>query len=83
MATSDESVWPEIAKAEADGRHEIVLSGSDISKRISERPGFDLPIKFYQLKSLNYIDISGTSLQNLSEQLGELDMLQNLVLRVC
>ena len=86
MATPDatsSAAWPEIAKAKADGRHEIVLSGPEISTRISERPGLDLPVELFALHSVNYLDISGTSLLNLSDLLGELEMLQNLVLRVC
>ena len=86
MATPDatsSAAWPEIIKAKADGRHEIVLSGPEISIRISERPGLDLPVELFALHSVNYLDISGTSLQNLSDLLGELEMLQNLVLRVC
>lgn len=70
--------WPEVVQAKEEHRHELVLSGSDVSQRISKK-GLDDGI--YELHALNFLEISKTSLTVLSESLGELSNLTNLQLR--
>ena len=71
-------MWPETQKAKADNRHELVLSGTDVARRIEE-DGFDEDI--YSLVSLNFLEVSRTTLKLLGSEIGQLVKMQNLVLR--
>jgi len=71
------STWEEVEVARDESRHELVLSGADISKKI-ERKGLDENI--FRLVALNFLEISKTSLSSLSPRLSNLASLTNLVL---
>lgn len=71
------SVWPEVATAKSDNRHEIKLSGAAISKRISES-GLDGSV--FQLTGLNLLNISETCLTTIPDDIKRLVNLQSLLL---
>lgn len=71
------STWVEVLQADKEKRRELVLQGPDVSKRIDEG-GLDESI--FSLNTLNYLEISRTSLTNLSCGVAKLDNLTSLVL---
>lgn len=71
------SVWPEVATAKSENRHEIKLSGAAISKRISET-GLDGSV--FQLTGLNLLNISETCLSHIPDDIKRLVNLQSLLL---
>lgn len=70
-------MWPEIEKADTEKRHELTLSGREISARIS-KDGLDKSL--FNLVELNYLNVSNTTLESFPEELGQLKKLQTLVL---
>lgn len=70
-------MWPEIEKAKKENRHEIVLTGKEITQRIQEN-GLDLTL--FDLDGLNYLNISDTCLSVIPDQIQSLVNLQTLVL---
>jgi len=77
MATVD--TWDEIRQAEEDSRHELHLNGDVITQKLEKANG-ELPASLFQLKSLNYLEISDTSLSFLSDNVKNLECLINLAL---
>lgn len=72
-----EDTWNEIILVAKENRHELVLSGPTISKRISSS-GIDPAL--FNLQSLNYLNIHQTDLTEIPEQIGKLVNLTTLVL---
>ena len=70
-------MWPEVEQVKTENRHELRLVGSSISERI-DNDGLDANI--FALNSLNYLEISKTSLVVLPSGIGQLENLINLVL---
>ncbi|KAM4570546.1 leucine-rich repeat-containing protein 47 [Fundulus diaphanus] len=76
---SDMEQWPEVDKAAAERRRELVLQGSGVDKRISSCGG--LPSSLYGLQLLNYLEVSQCpSLTEIHGQIQHLTNLQSLVL---
>jgi len=75
---SGKACWSEVRKVKDENRHELVLTGEEVSSRISET-GLDENI--FLLSNLNFLEISKTSLDVLSDHVGKLENLQHLVLR--
>jgi hypothetical protein len=73
------STWMEISLAIQENRHELKLQGPTISQYI-EQNGVDS--RLFQLNHLNYLDFSKTCLSELSDDLGCLVNLTNLVLYI-
>lgn len=74
----DTQKWPEIEKASAGKRRELVLQGSVVDKRISSG---GLTSAIYSLKLLNYLEISQCpSLTEIHEDIQQLTNLQSLIL---
>lgn len=74
----DTQKWPEIEKASAGKRRELVLQGSVVDGRISSG---GLPSAIYSLKLLNYLEISQCpSLTEIHEDIQQLTNLQSLIL---
>lgn len=71
------SVWPEVATAKSENRHEIKLAGAAISKRISEN-GLDQSI--FSITNLNLLNISDTCLEVIPDNIKRLVNLQTLLL---
>lgn len=71
--------WAEVATAREQKRHELVLSGGEVSSRI-ERCDGGLHADVYALSSLNYLCVSETSLRRVAPALSELCNLTSLVL---
>uniref|UniRef100_T1J910 B3/B4 tRNA-binding domain-containing protein n=1 Tax=Strigamia maritima TaxID=126957 RepID=T1J910_STRMM len=69
--------WYEVKQAKAENRYELVLSGADVSKRISEN-GLDMSI--FTLINLNFLEISKTTLPTLPDHVADLSNLMQLVL---
>ncbi|XP_078697796.1 leucine-rich repeat-containing protein 47-like [Branchiostoma floridae x Branchiostoma belcheri] len=69
--------WEEVQVALKESRRELVLSGANIDQKIKLN-GVDPSI--YQLRLLNFLEISRTCMSELSEELGNLTALQNLIL---
>lgn len=75
----DTQKWPEIEKASAGKRRELVLQGSGVDGRISSHGG--LPSAIYSLTLLNYLEISQCpSLTEIHEDIQQLTNLQSLIL---
>ena len=72
-------MWPEVEAAKKDNRKELLLDGAAISKRIEESGGLDSGL--FELKDLNFLRISQTSLQTVDSRLSQLsEKLTSLVL---
>ncbi|GAA53704.1 leucine-rich repeat-containing protein 47 [Clonorchis sinensis] len=67
--------WPIVTTALAENRHELVLAGPDIAKLITDT---GLDDRIYALERLNFLEISQTGLDSLSEKLGNLKQLAQL-----
>lgn len=70
-------MWLEVQQVQEHQRRELTLTGPEISKRISET-GLDDHI--YELISLNFLEISKTTLALLDEKIGSLRSLNRLIL---
>jgi len=71
--------WQEIDDALESGRHELHLNGDIISDKLKRSEG-SLPSTLFDLSSLNYLEISDTTLTSLPPQVGKLTNLLNLAL---
>lgn len=69
--------WQEVLNAEKEKKHELILSGNEISERIS-KAGLDLTI--FNLTNLNYLNIHATVLASVPDEIQKLVNLQTLVL---
>uniref|UniRef100_A0A1Y1M253 B3/B4 tRNA-binding domain-containing protein n=1 Tax=Photinus pyralis TaxID=7054 RepID=A0A1Y1M253_PHOPY len=69
--------WPEVLTAQNENRHEIILTGREISNSIS-RNGVDPTL--FTLVNLNYLNIHSTGLETLPDAIEKLHNLQTLVL---
>lgn len=75
----DTEKWPEIEKAAAEKRRELVLQGPGVDKRISSLGGLSPSI--YSLTLLNYLEVSQCpSLTEIHEGIQHLTHLQSLIL---
>ncbi|XP_071805095.1 leucine-rich repeat-containing protein 47-like [Asterias amurensis] len=72
------AMWEEIAQARKENRRELLLHGPQISERIT-KSGLDNTV--FSLELLNYLEISDSTLTELSNEIGNLVNLINLVLR--
>ncbi|XP_074641705.1 leucine-rich repeat-containing protein 47-like [Tubulanus polymorphus] len=71
------SIWPEIKNVRDEKRHELVLHGADISRRI-DSGGVDDSL--FLLEHLNLLEIFKTTLKELPHSVGQLSNLTSLVL---
>lgn len=69
--------WFEITQVVKENRHELVLSGPDISEKISQH-GLDPAL--FKLDGINYLNINHTCLEDVPDKIGDLQNLTNLVL---
>ncbi|XP_057331602.1 leucine-rich repeat-containing protein 47-like [Microplitis mediator] len=69
--------WNEIEQVKKEKRHELILSGASISEKIKS---FGLSDELFNCETLNYLNISHTCLQFISEEIGRLTNLTTLVL---
>ncbi|XP_067015352.2 leucine-rich repeat-containing protein 47 [Anabrus simplex] len=74
---SFDHLWPEIKSAKTENKHELVLGGPAISKRI-ESSGFDNEL--FSVTHLNFLNINDTCLEHVSPNVGNLVNLTTLVL---
>ncbi|KAL3270608.1 hypothetical protein HHI36_021142 [Cryptolaemus montrouzieri] len=70
-------MWPEIDIAKKENRHEIILTGSSVNERINKE-GLDTSV--FTLIGLNYLNINGTSINEIPDDISKLTGLQTLVL---
>ena len=73
----NEDTWHEIVTAAKEHRHELILTGPSISKKIA-RSGIDPAL--FSLQNLNYLNIHQTDLLEIPEEIGNLINLTTLVL---
>lgn len=71
--------WEEIEEAAENGRHELHLNGDLITEKLKRNEG-ELPNALFDLTSLNYLEISDTSLSSVPADVGKLNNLLNLAL---
>lgn len=71
------TAWPEVSQIFKENRHELVLSGGKVAQRIAS-DGLDKNI--FHLQSLNYLNISQSSLEIIPEDISKLENLTTLVL---
>ncbi|XP_072035633.1 leucine-rich repeat-containing protein 47-like [Amphiura filiformis] len=71
-------VWEEVSQALAENRRELVLTGKEIANKI-QKHGVDN--RLYTLNLLNFLEISAVELSEVSNDIGNLEHLVNLVLR--
>ncbi|XP_077410854.1 leucine-rich repeat-containing protein 47 [Vanacampus margaritifer] len=75
----DKKTWPEVEKAAAEKRRELVLQGTAANTKISSLGG--LPSAIYSLTLLNYLEVSQCpSLTEIHEDIRHLTNLQSLIL---
>lgn len=75
----DSEKWPEIQKAAAGKRRELVLQGPTVDERISSGGGLNPAI--YSLSLLNYLEVSQCpSLTEIHEDIQHLENLSSLIL---
>lgn len=70
-------MWPEISQARAENRHELILSGGEISQRLLQE---GLDPNLFKLIGLNLLRISETTLDSLQNEIANLVNLQSLLL---
>lgn len=70
-------IWKEVQQVQEEKRCELVLSGPLYSERI-DNDGLDSAI--FDIKHLNFLEISKTSLKDLPPKLGELSNLTRMVI---
>ncbi|CDW53689.1 leucine rich repeat containing protein 47 [Trichuris trichiura] len=71
--------WPELAQLLKEERHELKVTGSELNSRLEKCGG--LPVELFKLPSLNFVELSHSSLSHMPEDIGEMSHLTNLVLR--
>lgn len=71
------AAWPEIQSVIKDNRYELILSGNSVSDRIKKN---NLSDELFSCKSLNFLQISDTCLNEISPKIKMLDNLTSLVL---
>lgn len=69
--------WYEISQVIKSNRHELVLSGAEISEKIKSE---GLDPNLFKLDGINYLNIHQTCLETVPEEIGNLQNLTNLVL---
>ena len=69
--------WDEVEQAAAQNRHELVLTGPEIASRV-EKSGLDNAV--FDLKDLNFLEISKAHLTAVPDTLSNLSNLTNLVI---
>ncbi|XP_077371015.1 leucine-rich repeat-containing protein 47 [Festucalex cinctus] len=75
----DKKTWPEVEKAAAENRRELVLQGTAANAKISSHGGLSSAI--YSLTLLNYLEVSQCpSLTEIHEDIRHLTNLQSLIL---
>ncbi|CAL8077151.1 unnamed protein product [Calicophoron daubneyi] len=67
--------WPIVTTALAENRHELVLSGSDISKLLTNS---GLDERIFELNRLNFLEISHSCLQTVPKKISNLKKLTQL-----
>ena len=72
------AAWDEIELVKKENRHELVLTGEDISQRIDE-DGLDESL--YKLDAVNFLEISRTTLKVLGHAIGDMKSLTTLILQ--
>lgn len=70
-------MWPEITSGKSENKRELKLAGAEISERINAN-GLDSDL--FALDTLNLLNISDTSLQQLPAEISNLTNLQTLLL---
>ncbi|KFD55740.1 hypothetical protein M514_20254 [Trichuris suis] len=71
--------WPELAQLLKEERHELKVTGSELNSRLEKCGG--LPVELFKLASLNFVELSHSTLSHMPEDIGEMSHLTNLVLR--
>lgn len=72
------SYWPEIRKVAETKRYELILVGSEISKRIEDQGGH-LDSNLYKLTHLNLLEVAKTKLAILPRQISQIENLTSLL----
>uniref|UniRef100_A0A5S6QTN8 B3_4 domain-containing protein n=1 Tax=Trichuris muris TaxID=70415 RepID=A0A5S6QTN8_TRIMR len=74
-----ETFWPELAQLLKEERHELKVTGSELNSRLEKCGG--LPPELFKLASLNFVELSHSTLSHMPDNIGEMSHLTNLVLR--
>ena len=72
------SMWPEVKLAFEAKRYELLLAGPEISKRIEENND-SLDLSIFNLRHLNFLEITKTKLSSLPDQVIKLENLTSLL----
>ncbi|XP_053681387.1 leucine-rich repeat-containing protein 47-like [Anopheles nili] len=72
-------MWREVEAAKTENRRELKLTGAKISELINKNGG-NLDAAIYKLSALNLLDVSDTTLEQISPQINGLSHLQSLLL---
>ncbi|RMZ96192.1 leucine-rich repeat-containing 47-like [Brachionus plicatilis] len=79
MSNSGTKNWPEVQRAFETKRYELILVGSEISKRIEDNGG-QLDESIFKLKNLNFLEIARTKLSSLPKKIS---LIENLTSFLC
>lgn len=71
-------MWPEVKLAFEAKRYELLLAGPEISKRIEENND-SLDLSIFNLRHLNFLEITKTKLSSLPDQVIKLENLTSLL----
>eukprot|EP00794_Sanderia_malayensis_P017534 gene17534-19284_t len=71
--------WPEVTRALKEERHELTLSDADVAERLKAQGRLDMRI--FQIKNLNFLEISNTGLDVIPDEIGNLKSMKNLALQ--
>ncbi|KAK0163348.1 hypothetical protein PV327_007039 [Microctonus hyperodae] len=74
---SSTDIWSEVDQVKREKRHELVLSGAEISKKIG---ACGLDNNIFSLDNLNFLNINQTCLKIVPDEIGMLENLTTLVL---
>lgn len=73
-----DALWPEVTRALEEKRHELTLSNADVADRLK---ACGLDVRIFQIKTLNFLEMSNITLEQLPETIGHLENMINLALQ--
>lgn len=72
-------MWPEISSAKQENKRELSLNGDKFTEQLTKNDG-KLDAAMFELKQLNFVQLSNSKLCEIPDSIQKLDNLQSLLL---
>lgn len=72
-------MWPEILSVKQENKRELILNGDKFTEQLTKNEG-KLDKTLFQLKQLNFLQLSHSELCTIPEEINHLENLQSLLL---